>query len=144
LRPQAGNNQKGAAGSQLTLSVTLNPGSSGGTASGGAVFFTPTRGTLSSRIVDTDSTGKASVVLTLPAKAGVVHVTAEGRYALGHPAVTFTEACAVGADLSFGGDSQIISASAGLLQFANQKAHDPGRPTLRSLPICGLATLCGC
>ena len=86
-----GNKQKGAAGSQLTLSVTLNPGSSGGSASGATVFFTATAGTLSSRIVDTDSNGNASVVLTLPSKAETVHVTAEGQYALGHPLVTFTE-----------------------------------------------------
>jgi len=86
-----GNKQKGAAGSQLTLSVTLNPSSSGGSASGATVFFTTTAGTLASRIVDTDSTGKASVVLTLPSKAETVHVTAEGQYALGHPTATFTE-----------------------------------------------------
>jgi hypothetical protein len=30
-------------------------------------------------------------VLTLPATAGAVHVTAEGQYGLGHPVVTFTE-----------------------------------------------------
>ncbi len=88
---KAGDNQKGAAGSQLTLSVTLNPGQSGGSASGGTVFFTTNAGTLSSRMVTTDSTGKASVVLTLPSKAQTVHVTAEGQYALGHPQVTFTE-----------------------------------------------------
>jgi hypothetical protein len=88
---KTGDKQKGAAGSQLTLSVTLNPGQSGGSASGGTVFFTATAGALSSRIVTTDSTGKASVVLTLPPKAGTVHVTAEGQYALGHPQVTFTE-----------------------------------------------------
>jgi hypothetical protein len=88
---KTGDNQKGAAGTQLTLSVTLNPGQSGGSASGGTVFFTASAGTLSSRIVTTDSTGKASVVLTLPPRAGTVHVTAEGQYALGHPQVTFTE-----------------------------------------------------
>jgi len=86
-----GNNQSGPAGSQLTLGVALNPGQSGGSASGGTVFFTTTAGTLSSRIVDTDSTGKATVVLTLPSKAEKVHVTAEGQYSLGHPVVTFTE-----------------------------------------------------
>jgi hypothetical protein len=86
-----GKKQKGAAGSQLTLTVTLNPGSSGGSASGATVFFTATAGTLSSRIVDTDSNGNASVVLTLPSKAETVHVTAEGQYALGHPSVTFIE-----------------------------------------------------
>ena len=88
---KTGDKQKGAAGSQLTLSVTLNPGPSGGNASGGTVFFTASAGTLSSRIVTTDSTGKALVVLTLPPTAGTVHVTAEGQYALGHPQVTFTE-----------------------------------------------------
>jgi hypothetical protein len=88
---KTGDKQKGAAGSQLTLSVTLNPGQSGGSASGGTVFFTATAGTLSNRIVTTDSTGKASVVLTLPSTTGTVHVTAEGQYALGHPLVTFTE-----------------------------------------------------
>jgi hypothetical protein len=88
---KTGDKQKGAAGSQLTFSVTLSPGQSGGSASGGTIFFTATAGTLSSRIVTTDSTGKASVVLTLPSTAGTVHVTAEGQYALGHPQVTFTE-----------------------------------------------------
>jgi len=88
---KTGDRQKGAAGSQLTLSVTLSPGQSGGSASGGTVFFTASSGLLSSRIVTTDSTGKASVVLTLPSTAGTVHVTAEGQYALGHPQVTFTE-----------------------------------------------------
>jgi hypothetical protein len=88
---KTGDKQKGTAGSQLSLSVTLNPGQSGGSASGGTVFFTASAGTLASRIVTTDSTGKASVVLTLPPTAGTVHVTAEGQYALGHPQVTFTE-----------------------------------------------------
>jgi hypothetical protein len=69
----------------------MNPGQSGGSASGATVFFTATGGTLSNRIDTTDSTGKASVTLTLPATAGTVHVTAEGQYALGHPQVTFTE-----------------------------------------------------
>jgi hypothetical protein len=88
---KAGDKQKGSVGSQLTLSVTLNPGQSGGSASGGTVFFTTSAGSLSSRIVNTDSTGKASVVLTLPSTAGTVTVTAEGQYSLGHPKVTFTE-----------------------------------------------------
>ncbi len=88
---KTGDKQKGAAGSQLTLSVTLIPGQSGGSASGATVFFTTNAGSLASRIVDTDSTGKASVVLTLPSTAGSVRVTAEGQYALGHPVATFTE-----------------------------------------------------
>ncbi len=86
-----GNGQKGAAGSQLNLSVTLNPGQSGGSAAGGTIFFTTSAGTLSSRIVTTNSSGTASVVLTLPSTAGTVHVTAEGQYGLGHPVATFTE-----------------------------------------------------
>jgi len=88
---KTGDNQKGAAGSKVSLSVTLNPGQSGGSAAGGTILFTASSGSLSSRVVTTDSSGKAAVVLTLPATAGVVHVTAEGQYALGHPVVTFTE-----------------------------------------------------
>jgi hypothetical protein len=88
---KTGDKQKGAAGSQLTLSVTLIPGQSGGSAAGGTVFFTTNAGSLSSRLVTTDSTGKAAVVLTLPSTARTVRVTAEGQYALGHPVATFTE-----------------------------------------------------
>lgn len=88
---KTGDKQKGKAGSQLTLGVTLNPGQSGGSAAGGTVFFTTSAGTLSSQIVDTDSNGKATVVLTLPSTAQTVHLSAEGQYALGHPVVTFTE-----------------------------------------------------
>ncbi len=88
---KTGDKQKGAAGSQLNLSVTLNPGQSGGSAAGGTILFTTTAGSLSSPTVVTNSSGIAAVVLTLPAKAGTVHVTAEGQYGLGHPVVTFTE-----------------------------------------------------
>jgi hypothetical protein len=88
---KSGDNQKGPAGTKLNLSVTLNPGQSGGSAAGGTVFFNTSAGTLSSQIVTTDSSGKASVVLTLPSSPGTVHVKAEGQYALGHPAVVFTE-----------------------------------------------------
>jgi hypothetical protein len=85
------NKQKAKAGSQISLSVTLNPRQAGGSASGGTVLFTTSAGALSSRMVTTDSTGTASVMLTLPATAQTVHVTPEGQYALGHPPVTFTE-----------------------------------------------------
>jgi hypothetical protein len=88
---KTGDKQKGAAGTQLTLSVTLVPGQSGGSASGGTVLFTTNAGSLSSRIVTTDSTGKTSVVLTLPTTARSVSITAEGQFALGHPVATFTE-----------------------------------------------------
>ncbi len=86
-----GDNQSGAHGTTLTLSVILQPGQSGGTAAGATVFFTTDAGTLSSRLVTTDSSGKAPVTLTLPANPGTVHVTAEGPFGLGHPVVTFTE-----------------------------------------------------
>ncbi len=86
-----GDGQKGARGTNLSLSVTLAPGSSGGSAAGADVFFTANAGTLSSRLVTTNSSGVAAVVLTLPASAGTVQVTAEGPYGLGHPEVTFTE-----------------------------------------------------
>jgi hypothetical protein len=88
---KAGDNQKGAAGSHVTLSATLNPGQSGGSAAGGTILFTATGGSLSSRTVTTDASGKASVVLTLPSSPGAVQVKAEGQYALGHPVANFTE-----------------------------------------------------
>ncbi len=89
---QQGNGQSGAPGTTLNLSVTLNPGKSGGTSGTGAdILFTADSGTLSSRLVTTDSSGNAAVVLTLPGQAGTVHVTAEGPFGLGHPVVTFTE-----------------------------------------------------
>ncbi len=88
---KTGDNQRGTRGSHLNLSVTLNPGQSGGSAAGGTVLFTATSGTLSHRTVVTDSNGKAAVVLTLPTSPGTVHVNAEGEYGLGHPVVTFTE-----------------------------------------------------
>ncbi|HSZ62796.1 MAG TPA: glycoside hydrolase family 44 protein [Terriglobales bacterium] len=89
---QQGNNQTGARGTNLNLSVTLAPKKSGGTSGAGAdILFTTDSGGLSVRLVTTDSSGNAAVVLTLPASAGIVHVTAEGPYGLGHPVVTFTE-----------------------------------------------------
>jgi hypothetical protein len=87
-----GNNQSGAPATKLDLSVTLAPGSSGGTSGTGAdILFTADSGTLSSRMVTTDASGNAVVVLTLPGSAGTVHVTAEGPFGLGHPVVTFLE-----------------------------------------------------
>jgi hypothetical protein len=88
---KTGDKQSGAPGTPLNLSVTLNPGQSGGSAAGGTIFFSTSAGTLSSQIVTTDSNGNAPVVLTLPSNPGTVHVTAEGPYGLGHPVVTFTE-----------------------------------------------------
>jgi hypothetical protein len=88
---KTGDGQSGAVNSTLTLSVTLNPGQSGATLTGASIFFTSDTGTLSSRIVPTDSSGKASVTLTLPGTPGTVHVAAEGPFGLGHPVVTFTE-----------------------------------------------------
>ena len=88
---KTGDNQSGTHGTTLNLSVTLAPGSSGGTATGASILFTADAGSLSSRIVPTNSSGVAAVVLTLPATAGAVHVTAEGPFGLGHPVVTFAE-----------------------------------------------------
>lgn len=101
-----GANQTATAGSVLpvNLSVTLSPGQSGGSAAGASVFFTVAAGSLqnvavgseqvftgSKVIAITNSSGVASVKLTLPGIAGAVQVSAEGPYALGHPAATFTE-----------------------------------------------------
>jgi len=88
---KSGDGQTGTHGTTLNLSVTLVPGASGGTDTGGSVLFTTDTGSLSSRIVATNSSGVAAVVLTLPATAGIVHVTAEGPVGLGHPVASFTE-----------------------------------------------------
>jgi hypothetical protein len=88
---KTGDHQKGAPGSKLNLSVVLQAGKSGGSAGGGTVLFTTDAGTLSSRIVVTDSSGNAPVMLTLPPQSGTVHVTAEGEFGLGHPVAKFTE-----------------------------------------------------
>ena len=90
---KSGDNQSAARGTNITLAVTLNPGSSGGTASGASVFFTTDIGSFSGasqQIAVTNSSGVASVTLTLPSTATTVHVTAEGQYALGHPVASFT------------------------------------------------------
>jgi hypothetical protein len=80
------------------LAVTLTPGQSGGTASGASVLFTTTAGTLSngttsgSKVIAlTNSSGVASVSLTLPATAQTVDVEAQAPYGLGNPVVGFTE-----------------------------------------------------
>ena len=90
---KTGDNQSAAPGTQLTLSVTIAAGSSGGTNKGASVYFTTDSGTLSAPIVVTDTSGSgiASVILTLPSTSGAVHVTAQGPYGLGHPVATFTE-----------------------------------------------------
>jgi fibronectin type 3 domain-containing protein len=91
---KTGDNQSGMHGSNLNLSVTLNPGSSGGTNTGASVLFTTDSGNFAGatqQIVTTNSSGVAAVTLTLPATAGSVTVTAEGPFGLGHPVATFTE-----------------------------------------------------
>ena len=91
---KAGDNQTGNVNTTLTLSVTLSPGSSGGTNSGASILFTASAGNFagtSRQIVVTNSSGVASTTLTLPSSSGAVTVTAEGPYGLGHPVVTFTE-----------------------------------------------------
>jgi hypothetical protein len=87
---KSGDNQSASRGSTITLSATLNPGQSGATLTGAGIFFTASAGTLSAREVTTNSSGVATVSLTLPSSPGAVTVTAEGPYGLGHPVVTFT------------------------------------------------------
>jgi Glycoside hydrolase family 44 len=99
----------GQTGSSLTLTTTLNVASSGATPQGASILFTTSRGgtlstssssvspptlcnsTSTSCIATTDSSGNATVTLTLPSGTGPVTVTAEGPWPLGHPVVTFTE-----------------------------------------------------
>ncbi len=100
LTATAGNNQIGSAGSTLpqSLTVTLNPGSSGLGTSGASVLFSASTGTLSngttsgsSVIASTNASGVATVTLTLPATKGAVTVTAMDQFAFGGASLTFTE-----------------------------------------------------
>jgi hypothetical protein len=84
----------------VALAVNLAPGSSGGAnpASGASILFSTNAGTLSNGttsgskvIATTNSSGVASVTLTLASGAQTVTVTAEGPYGLGHPIAKFTE-----------------------------------------------------
>ena len=97
---QSGNRQSGKAGATLShpLTVTLSPGQSGGSASGAGILFTTSAGTLSngtasgtSVIAMTNSSGTASVTLTLPPSKGTVTITAQDQFALGGASVAFTE-----------------------------------------------------
>jgi hypothetical protein len=108
LTKTTGDGQSGTHGTTLSnpLTVTLTPGQSGGTASGASILFTTSAGSLtnvqvgseqvftgSKVIAVTNSSGVASVKLTLPSTAETVTVTAEGPYGLGHPVLPsdFTE-----------------------------------------------------
>jgi hypothetical protein len=110
LAKSGGDGQTGTQGTTLPnpLTVTLSPGQSGGAnpAAGASVLFTASAGSLtnvqvgseqvftgSKVIAVTNSSGVASVKLTLPSAAGQVTVTAEGPYGLGHPVLpsNFTE-----------------------------------------------------
>ena len=105
LATTTGDGQTGSAGSALpvALTVTLNPGPSGGTANGASVLLTTSGGLLSDGtssgtklIVVTNSSGVTpAITLTLPSTGGPVTVTAEGPYGLGHPVATFTETATV-------------------------------------------------
>jgi hypothetical protein len=94
-----GNNQSAGAGTALPqpLTITLNPGQSGGTMTGAGILFTTSGGTLSngtttgtSVIAQTNASGVASVTLTLPAAKGPVTITATDMFALGGLTVSFT------------------------------------------------------
>jgi Glycoside hydrolase family 44/Fibronectin type III domain len=107
LAATGGGNQTGMPGSTLptALSVTLTPGQSGGAAAGAPVFFTITSGggtltytpsggtavTGTKVIAVTNSSGVASVTLTLPSSAGQVQVQAQAPIALGAATASFTE-----------------------------------------------------
>lgn len=95
-----GSGQSAANGTALPqpLTITLNAGQSGGSASGAGVFFTTSAGTLSNGttsgtkvIATTNSSGVASVTLTLPSSPGTVTVTAQTEFGLGGATATFTE-----------------------------------------------------
>jgi hypothetical protein len=100
LATTGGNNQSGSAGTALSqpLAVTLSSIPSGFTNTGAGILFTTSAGTLSngttsgsSVIAQTNSSGVASVTLTLPSSKGTVTVTAQDQFALGGAMVTLTE-----------------------------------------------------
>ena len=95
-----GDAQIGAVGTTLpqALTVTLTAGSSGGNASGASILFTTSAGSLSNGtnsgskvIAVTNSSGVASITLTLPGSAQTVQVQAQAPYGLGNANVTFSE-----------------------------------------------------
>lgn len=97
---QTGSGQSGTHGQTLAvpLTVTLNPGQSGGVATGASILFTTSAGSLTngsksgtSVIAVTNSSGLASVTLTLPASTGNVTVQAQAPIALGAAVAHFTE-----------------------------------------------------
>jgi len=100
LVPSGGNEQTGGVGTTLSeaLAITLTPGDSGGIATGASILFTTSAGTLSNGtasgskvIAVTNSSGVASVTLTLPSTPQTVSVQAEAPYALGNSLANFTE-----------------------------------------------------
>jgi hypothetical protein len=100
LAVTGGNNQSGSVGTALAqpLTVTLSSIPSGFTAAGASILFTASAGTLSNGAVSgakviatTNSSGAASVTLTLPSSGGAVTVTAQDQFALGGATVSFTE-----------------------------------------------------
>jgi hypothetical protein len=100
LAINGGNNQSGSSGTALSqsLAVTLSSIPSGFSNTGASVLFTASAGTLSngtttgtSVIATTNSSGMASVTLTLPSTTGAVTVTAQDQFALGGASVIFTE-----------------------------------------------------
>ncbi len=101
---ETGNGQAAAAGSTITLSVTVAPGSSGAAAAGEDILFTTSGGTLVAAngtvapatpgamlLVTTGANGTATVQLKLPSTPGTVSITAEAPYPIGHPEYIFTE-----------------------------------------------------
>jgi Glycoside hydrolase family 44 len=97
---QTGSGQSGTHGQALAqpLMVTLNPGQSGGDAAGASILFTTSAGSLSNGtnsgtgvIAVTDSSGVASVTLTLPTTTQQVNVQAQAPIALGAATTNFTE-----------------------------------------------------
>jgi hypothetical protein len=100
LVASSGNNQSVGVGTALSqaLTVTLSPGQSGGSSTGAGILFTTSARTLfngttsgSSVIAQTDSSGVASVTLTLPPAKGAVTVSAQDMFAVGGASVSFTE-----------------------------------------------------
>jgi hypothetical protein len=87
---KTGDNQTSPRSTPITLAANFVPGSSGASSGNVTILFTTSAGTLSSRVVRTNSSGAATVTLTLPASPGPVTVTAQAPIPWGGATVTFT------------------------------------------------------
>ncbi len=87
---KTGDNQVAGQGKQISLTTTFVPGTSGASAGNASILFSTSAGVLSSRVVRTNSSGAATVTLTLPSVSGKVTITAQAPIPWGGARAVFT------------------------------------------------------